>query len=52
MNMFLNNKPATEADLKRAFAELGELDTIELVRVDERGNFYFEVSVFELFTNS
>jgi hypothetical protein len=48
MQMFLNSKPALESDLKTAFAALDELDTIELVRVDERGNLYFEVHTFEL----
>lgn len=48
MQMFLNNKPALESDLRTTFAALDDLDTIELVHVDERGNLYFEVRTFEL----
>ena len=46
--MFFNNKPATMEDLRNAFAALGDLDTIELKRVDEHGRLYFEVNTFEL----
>ena len=51
MNMFLNNKPATEYDLAEAFTKLGDLDTIELSDVDANGNLYFEVNVFKPFVS-
>ena len=48
MNMFLNDKPVLVSDLKIALMDLGDLDTIELDRIDEHGNLYFKVNTFEL----
>jgi hypothetical protein len=47
MQMFLNGKSVVESDLKEAINELGDLDIIELERVDDYGNLYFKADIFE-----
>ena len=46
MKIFLDEKQVTVQELDKKFYELGELDTIELVYVDDEGNLHFEINTF------
>ena len=47
MKLFYNGKEITLEDLKYQLEN--EIDTIELVRIDENGNLYFEKVIYGQF---
>lgn len=44
MNLYLDGTMITAEELGQRFSEIGELDVIELVMVDEDGDLWFEVN--------
>jgi hypothetical protein len=46
MNLYLDDTLVTVEELSEAFLDLGETDVIELVRVDDEGNLWFEVNAY------
>ena len=46
MKIFLYNRQITEEELKKAFSEMGPMETFELVMIDEEGNFHFEINAY------
>lgn len=46
MNMYLNGTLITAKELTKKFDEIGELDVIELVMVDEDGDLWFEANTY------
>lgn len=46
MNLYLDDTLVTAEELSEAFLEIGENDVIELVRVDDEGNLWFEVNTY------
>lgn len=46
MNLYLDDTLVTAEELSEAFLEIGENDVIELVRVDDEGNLWFEVNAY------
>lgn len=46
MKIFLDEKQVTVQELDQKFHEIGELDTIELVYIDDEGNMHFEINAY------
>ena len=46
MNLYLDGILVTAEKLAQRFNEIGELDVIELVMVDEDGDLWFEVNTY------
>lgn len=46
MNLYLDGTQITAEELDQRFNEIGELDVIELVMVDEDGDLWFEVNTY------
>ena len=46
MNLYLNGLKTTAQELAFKFDEIGELDVIELVMVDEDGDLWYEVNTY------
>lgn len=46
MKMYLDGTVVTAEELRQRFNEIGELDVIELIMVDEDGDLWFEVNTY------
>lgn len=44
--MFFNDRPIATEELKHLFDDMGELEVLELVEVDENGNLHFDINTY------